>query len=85
MEYIPYYLLGFSVFVIAILIKKIKIKPKKVITQKDVEEYISSCGITKIEIIDESGRAYTEYSAEKVIMKLQSDCKILKVFVNPLS
>jgi hypothetical protein len=38
--------------------------------------------VNRVEVIDESGRAYTCYNAENVVMQLQDDGKTLKLFVD---
>jgi hypothetical protein len=38
--------------------------------------------VTRVEVIDESGRAYTCYNAENVVMQLQDDGRTLKLFVD---
>ena len=38
--------------------------------------------VTRIEVIDENGRKYTNYNAQKVELQLQDDERTLKVFVS---
>lgn len=37
--------------------------------------------VTRVEVIDNSGRAYTKYRVVKTVCQLQDDGKTLKVFV----
>lgn len=41
--------------------------------------------INRVEVIDESGRAYTNYSVDKCELSLQDDDRTLKVFVKKIS
>lgn len=41
--------------------------------------------VTRVEVIDNSGRAYTEYNAADVQISFQDDGKTLKVFLKNLN
>jgi hypothetical protein len=38
--------------------------------------------VTRVEVIDESGRAYVKYGVQKVELSIQDDFKTLKIFIS---
>lgn len=45
-------------------------------------ETLQRIPVTRLEIIDESGRAYVRHNIAKVNVSIQDDGKTLKIFVN---
>jgi len=42
----------------------------------------STSDVTRVEIIEKSGRVYTNYDCKKVVVSFQDNNKTLKIFIN---
>lgn len=50
--------------------------------QNEVLQYLGTSRVTRVEVIDENGRSYSNHNAKEVYVSLQDDGRTLKIFTH---